>query len=191
MPLAKMLGDADPILEFQIGNRDEQVGRAVASSAVGLLALATLGVGWVSVPGRTLNRLRVEIHDQPAPPSYSITDQHGTTASIAAPELLYRLNDHLMPLELDLLLRRCLWGWQPPTDELLSIDFCDHEGNLIRRYSTKPDKENDERELKLSQGLNRLIWDTRYPDAESFDGLVMWSGSTRGPRAAPDSPANS
>lgn len=73
----------------------------------------------------------------------------------------------------------------PKSDEKVEIDYCDSEGNLIRRYSTKPDSDAGERRLSLEQGLNRISWDMRYPDAESFSGLVMWSGSTRGPRAVP------
>ncbi len=73
----------------------------------------------------------------------------------------------------------------PKPDMEVSVEFRNDRGELIRRYSTQADKEADERELDVQLGLNRLVWDTRYPDAESFDGLVMWSGSTRGPRAIP------
>jgi hypothetical protein len=34
-------------------------------------------------------------------------------------------------------------------------------------------------------GLNRFIWDTRYADATRFPGLIMWAGSTTGPKAVP------
>jgi hypothetical protein len=33
--------------------------------------------------------------------------------------------------------------------------------------------------------MNRFTWDTRYPDAKDFKGLIMWAGSVRGPAAAP------
>ena len=39
--------------------------------------------------------------------------------------------------------------------------------------------------LDLAAGMNTFSWNTRYEDAESFEGLIMWSGSVRGPRAAP------
>jgi photosystem II stability/assembly factor-like uncharacterized protein len=35
------------------------------------------------------------------------------------------------------------------------------------------------------QGLNRFVWDMRYPDATRFPGLIMWAGDTRGPLAVP------
>jgi photosystem II stability/assembly factor-like uncharacterized protein len=34
-------------------------------------------------------------------------------------------------------------------------------------------------------GLNRFVWDMRYADAARFPGMILWSGETRGPRAAP------
>ena len=37
----------------------------------------------------------------------------------------------------------------------------------------------------VKQGINRFVWDTRYPDATDFKGLIMWAGSTRGPAAPP------
>ncbi len=70
-------------------------------------------------------------------------------------------------------------------DDSASLEFRDQAGNLIRRFATKPDRKSNELPLKLDQGLNRFVWDMRYPPAESFDGLVMWSGSVRGPQAIP------
>ncbi|MCI0486341.1 MAG: glycosyl hydrolase [Blastocatellia bacterium] len=34
-------------------------------------------------------------------------------------------------------------------------------------------------------GLNRFVWDFRYPDATVFPGMILWAGQTQGPRAAP------
>jgi hypothetical protein len=34
-------------------------------------------------------------------------------------------------------------------------------------------------------GLNRFVWDLRYPDATRFPGMILWAGETRGPRIAP------
>ena len=34
-------------------------------------------------------------------------------------------------------------------------------------------------------GLNRFVWDTRYPDAVRFPGMILWSGETRGPKLPP------
>ncbi|MCA1604528.1 MAG: hypothetical protein LC775_03395, partial [Acidobacteria bacterium] len=34
-------------------------------------------------------------------------------------------------------------------------------------------------------GLNRFVWDLRYPESARFPGLILWSGEMRGPRVAP------
>jgi hypothetical protein len=34
-------------------------------------------------------------------------------------------------------------------------------------------------------GLNKFVWDMRYPDAVRFPGLILWAGEMRGPRIAP------
>ena len=37
----------------------------------------------------------------------------------------------------------------------------------------------------VAAGMNRFSWDLRYPNARDFPGLILWSGSTRGPIAPP------
>ncbi len=66
-----------------------------------------------------------------------------------------------------------------------SIEISDAAGELVKRYSTKPDKNKDEDELKLEAGMNELFWNTRYAAAETFDGMVLWAGGTQGPSAMP------
>ncbi|HJQ34913.1 MAG TPA: hypothetical protein VJ866_22380 [Pyrinomonadaceae bacterium] len=34
-------------------------------------------------------------------------------------------------------------------------------------------------------GLNRFVWDMRYPDASRFPGMILWAGGVTGPRAVP------
>jgi hypothetical protein len=34
-------------------------------------------------------------------------------------------------------------------------------------------------------GLNRFVWNLRYPDASTFENLIMWAGGTQGPVAPP------
>ena len=36
-------------------------------------------------------------------------------------------------------------------------------------------------------GLNRFVWDMRYPEAVRFPGMILWAGETRGPRIVPGS----
>jgi photosystem II stability/assembly factor-like uncharacterized protein len=39
--------------------------------------------------------------------------------------------------------------------------------------------------VTINPGLNRFVWDMRYPEAARFPGLILWSGEMRGPRAVP------
>ena len=34
-------------------------------------------------------------------------------------------------------------------------------------------------------GLNRFVWDLRYPEATRFPGMILWAGQTQGPRVVP------
>ncbi len=39
--------------------------------------------------------------------------------------------------------------------------------------------------VPIEVGLNRFVWDTRYPDAVRFPGMILWAGETRGPKLPP------
>ncbi len=41
--------------------------------------------------------------------------------------------------------------------------------------------------VPVEVGLNRFVWDTRYPDAVRFPGMILWAGETRGPKLVPGS----
>ncbi|RMG46783.1 MAG: glycosyl hydrolase, partial [Acidobacteria bacterium] len=41
------------------------------------------------------------------------------------------------------------------------------------------------KKVPAEAGLNRFIWDLRYPDAKRVPGGFLWAGSTRGPVAVP------
>ena len=69
---------------------------------------------------------------------------------------------------------------------LASLEILDGNGALIKKYASKPNKKEKEEQLpKLKEGMNRFVWNMRYPDAEGFDGLIMWAGGLTGPRAMP------
>ncbi len=70
-------------------------------------------------------------------------------------------------------------------DIAATLEISDADGQLVKRYATKPDKNKDEAELKLESGMNELFWNTRYAAAETFDGMVLWAGGTQGPAARP------
>ena len=91
-----------------------------------------------------------------------------------------------------------------PADKV-AIDILDPAGKVIRTYSgpqqppaaTTPARpaEMEEGEAAPRQapaarvtataGMNRFMWDMRYPNAVDFPGMIMWAASTRGPAAPP------
>jgi photosystem II stability/assembly factor-like uncharacterized protein len=66
-----------------------------------------------------------------------------------------------------------------------SLEIFESNGTLIKKFATKPDKKAKEEQLQVKPGMNKFNWNMRYPDAEGFDGLIMWSGSLTGPKATP------
>ncbi len=71
------------------------------------------------------------------------------------------------------------------TKAIASLEILESSGKLIKKFSTKPDKKAKEEELKIKQGMNKFVWNMRYPDAEGFDGIIMWAASLTGPKAMP------
>jgi hypothetical protein len=39
--------------------------------------------------------------------------------------------------------------------------------------------------IATTPGLNRFVWNLRYPDATNFPGMIMWAGTVTGPLVAP------
>ena len=68
---------------------------------------------------------------------------------------------------------------------VLSLDIMDQTGELIKSFSNQLKPEKKEPELQPKKGMNRFVWDMRYPEAEKFEGLIMWGAGTQGPRAVP------
>jgi hypothetical protein len=82
----------------------------------------------------------------------------------------------------------------------VTLEFLDGAGKLVRKYSSKSaapaaaaSSGDDEggggggavARLTPTAGLNRFVWDLRHEDAVTFPGMILWSGFTRGPKAAP------
>ena len=71
-----------------------------------------------------------------------------------------------------------------PDSSTTELRILDSNGSAIKVYKPKA-KERDER-LPIKKGLNRFTWNMRYPDAEKFDGMILWSGGgMTGPLAVP------
>jgi hypothetical protein len=64
----------------------------------------------------------------------------------------------------------------------IALEIATDKGQVIRRYSTLGKSPEDK--LTAKKGMNRLVWDLRYPKAEDFPGLVLW-GTLPAPRAVP------
>ncbi len=93
---------------------------------------------------------------------------------------------------------------EKPKDEV-TLEFLDNTGRLIRKFSSNPPakkppagegEEEDEEfpprrpdadRVPSEAGLNRFVWDLRYPEATTFPGLIMWAGNVRGPVIVPGS----
>jgi photosystem II stability/assembly factor-like uncharacterized protein len=73
------------------------------------------------------------------------------------------------------------------------IEILESSGKSIKKFSsrtqeTPPPQRGGQApaaRVPAEAGLNRFVWDLRYPDAARFPGMILWSGETRGPRAAP------
>jgi photosystem II stability/assembly factor-like uncharacterized protein len=65
----------------------------------------------------------------------------------------------------------------------VKIDVLDANGTLIKSFSSTSGERGDR--LNPEAGLNRFVWNLRYPDASRFEGMIFWAGGTQGPRAVP------
>lgn len=67
----------------------------------------------------------------------------------------------------------------------VSLKIFEEDGDLIKVYNTKPNREAKEEKLNYEEGSNRFIWNMMYPGADSFQEMILWSASMRGPLALP------
>ncbi len=67
----------------------------------------------------------------------------------------------------------------------VELSFYEADGDLIRTFSTKAEKAEKDKILKVKKGSNQFVWNRRYPHAKKFDGMIMWWASLNGPQAVP------
>jgi len=88
----------------------------------------------------------------------------------------------------------------------VEIEFLDSTGKSIRKFTQRVPREGETAApgapaapageggfggggapppVPIEVGLNRFVWDTRYPDAVRFPGMILWAGETRGPKLPP------
>jgi hypothetical protein len=79
----------------------------------------------------------------------------------------------------------------PDSTQPVTLEFLDSAGTMIRAFSTRRVRGADSLVTtrivrdSLKVGMNRVIWNMRYPDAVGFQGLIMWAGGVAGPLAPP------
>jgi len=80
--------------------------------------------------------------------------------------------------------------------EKVTLEFLDAQGQMIASFTGTPDDDKGQaptygrrRRPRMipsrKEGMNRFTWDARYPGAVTFPGMIMWGGSTNGPKAVP------
>ncbi len=74
---------------------------------------------------------------------------------------------------------------KPTEDAKISLEVLGRDGKVIRTFVPKPEKEKQQLELKVDTGFNSARWNLKHPDAETFEGIVLWGGGTQGPSALP------
>jgi len=77
----------------------------------------------------------------------------------------------------------------------VKVEVLEQDGTVIKTFSTKSGSpaagEGGGRRggggdrLEVSAGMNRFVWNLRYPDASRFDGMIFWAGGIAGPTAPP------
>ncbi|MEM9386646.1 MAG: glycosyl hydrolase [Pseudomonadota bacterium] len=74
----------------------------------------------------------------------------------------------------------------PQEGDIVSLEILEADGTLIKRFSSDAsDEDNEDLKLEVESGSNLFVWDMRYPDALSFDGIILYSANTKGPVAVP------
>lgn len=85
--------------------------------------------------------------------------------------------------------------------EEIKIEFLDENHKPVRSFSSKEERRPEEgareadedspfagrgpQRLPADSGMNRFVWDLRYPDVTSVPGAIFWAGNTRGPIMVP------
>lgn len=95
-----------------------------------------------------------------------------------------------------------VYYWLKQPAQNVAIDILDAKGQVVRSYKASRAEEqkkksgaaDDEdggfrrgpRQPPLTNaGLTKFTWDLRYTGATTFDGMILWSGTTNGPTAVP------
>ena len=64
-----------------------------------------------------------------------------------------------------------------------AITIFDKNKNLVRSFAT--DAKEPAKKMELTKGMNQAVWNFRYPEAETVDGMILWNGVPAGIVAPP------
>lgn len=133
---------------------------------------------------------------------YQMADaQAAKDALLIKPEAAYRLDGGAFPIPATAPLGQnpangavIFYYLKDKPNAPINLEFFDANGQSIRKFTGAPVDPNKPAPapapgsgptLPVNVGLNRFVWDLRYPDAVRFPGMILWAGETRGPRAVP------
>lgn len=79
---------------------------------------------------------------------------------------------------------------EPSPKDTVTLTILEGDGDTVKVFSTlyNESKNNPTNKVglgSLKKGGNRFVWDLHYPDAERFDGMILWSYGLQGARAVP------
>jgi photosystem II stability/assembly factor-like uncharacterized protein len=66
-----------------------------------------------------------------------------------------------------------------------SITKLQARGEETPAFTDGPRRQPPPQRVANKAGLNTFVWNMRYPDASTFENLIMWAGGTNGPAAVP------
>lgn len=111
--------DVSWVYDYHLGGRGKEVGKAAASTAVGLAAMAVIGFGWYSLPKKVVENVRFTIKEIPPATGFiamAIERNRVVPLAQAHYRTLNVLSTALTELELRFLLGRCAFGFDPNAD---------------------------------------------------------------------------
>jgi photosystem II stability/assembly factor-like uncharacterized protein len=74
-------------------------------------------------------------------------------------------------------------GQTPEGD--VRLEFLDADGKEVRSFSSADENKGNGQKVTVNAGMNRFVWDMRYPPAKAIEGHNMQPESLAGPVAVP------
>jgi photosystem II stability/assembly factor-like uncharacterized protein len=135
---------------------------------------------------------------------HALSPQQRARGALLRPEDTYRLRGGRGGTDDD---DAVTFGRNPPTGAVVhfwlnekprkpvTLEFLDAKGILIRKFESQVGDEkpaskeiedvNQDPKFPVDKGLNRFVWNLRYPDAKRIEGMILWGGLLNGPLAVP------